>query len=148
MVLDRSRTNQNALFSTFTNQKHKPVHNKTIYFCMVFACLDNMEWILARFNVNCRSLFHLLQWANEAKLHVFATKHKSNTNYEHLISWWLRLDFELIDPLKTTSYESQEQFIWVYPSSFILPRTYQEQNISLCVKLWMYNLFTPLFRYF
>jgi hypothetical protein len=36
-------------------------------------------------NLECIDAYAVLEWANDTKLHVFATKHKANTYSEQLI---------------------------------------------------------------
>ena len=36
-------------------------------------------------NLKCIDAYAVLEWANDMKLHVFATKHKANTYSENLI---------------------------------------------------------------
>ena len=36
-------------------------------------------------NLGCTDIYAVLEWVNDMKLHVFATKHKANTYHEHLI---------------------------------------------------------------
>ena len=38
-------------------------------------------------NLGCIDVYVVLEWANDMKLHVFATKHKANTYHEHWPQW-------------------------------------------------------------
>ena len=44
-----------------------------------------MQGIWVRVNLGCIDAYAVLEWANDMKLHVFATKHEANTFHEHLI---------------------------------------------------------------
>ena len=43
-----------------------------------------MQWLWVGVNHDCIDAYAILEWANDMKLHVFATKHKANTYHEHL----------------------------------------------------------------
>jgi hypothetical protein len=44
-----------------------------------------MQWIWQGLNQKCIDASAVLEWANDTKLHIFATKHKANTSSEQLI---------------------------------------------------------------
>ena len=44
-----------------------------------------MQWIWVGVILSCTDVYAVAEWANDMKLHVFATKHKANTYHEHLI---------------------------------------------------------------
>ena len=44
-----------------------------------------MQWIWVGVNMSCIDAYAVLEWENDMKFHVFATKHKANTYHEHLI---------------------------------------------------------------
>ena len=44
-----------------------------------------IQWIWVGVNLSCIDGYAVLDWANDMKLHVFATKHKAITYHEHLI---------------------------------------------------------------
>ena len=44
-----------------------------------------MHWIWVGMNLGCIESYAVLEWANDMKLLVFATKHKANRYHEHLI---------------------------------------------------------------
>ena len=44
-----------------------------------------IQWIWLGVNLGCIDFYAVLEWANDMKLHLFATKHKANTYHEHLI---------------------------------------------------------------
>jgi hypothetical protein len=44
-----------------------------------------LQWIWRGVNLKCIDAYAVLEWANDTKLHVFATKHKANTYSEQLI---------------------------------------------------------------
>jgi hypothetical protein len=43
-----------------------------------------LQWIWRGVNPKCIDAYAVLEWANDTKLHVFATKHKANTCSEQL----------------------------------------------------------------
>ena len=42
-----------------------------------------MQWIWVGLNLACIDAYAVLEWENDMKLHVFATKHKANKYHEH-----------------------------------------------------------------
>ena len=44
-----------------------------------------MQWIKVGISLNCNDAYSVLEWANNMKLDVFASKHEGNIYYEHLI---------------------------------------------------------------
>jgi hypothetical protein len=44
-----------------------------------------LQWIWRGVNLKCIDAYAVLEWANDTKLHVFATKHKANTYSKQLI---------------------------------------------------------------
>jgi hypothetical protein len=69
----------------------------------VYLCADTHCWVILKgryswvslrhfavnltggVNLECIDAYAVLEWANDTKLHVFATKHKANTYSEQLI---------------------------------------------------------------
>jgi tRNA G18 (ribose-2'-O)-methylase SpoU len=41
-----------------------------------------MQWIRRGVNLKCVDAYTVLEWENDTKFHVFATKHKANTYNE------------------------------------------------------------------
>ena len=58
------------------------VEKVIIYFQVHYTI---MQWIRVGINVSCIDAYAVVEWANDVKLHIFATKHKTNTYHEHLI---------------------------------------------------------------
>ena len=44
-----------------------------------------MHWIWVGVNLDCIDAYAVLEWANDMKLYVFASKHKANACHKHLI---------------------------------------------------------------
>ena len=44
-----------------------------------------MQWIWVGINVGCIDAYAVVERASDMQLHVFVTKHKTNTYNEHLI---------------------------------------------------------------
>ena len=44
-----------------------------------------MQWIWVGVSLGCIDAYAVLEWANDMKLHIFATKHKANTYHKYLI---------------------------------------------------------------
>ena len=44
-----------------------------------------MQWISVGINLSCSDAYAALEWANDMKLHICATKQKTNTYHKHLI---------------------------------------------------------------
>jgi hypothetical protein len=60
-------------------------------------------------NLKCIDAYAVLEWANDMKLHVFATKHKANTYSEKLIHSDDCVSIYIWPPVKfMTSYETQQ----------------------------------------
>jgi hypothetical protein len=48
-----------------------------------------MQWIWRGVNLKCIDAYAVLEWENDTKFHVFATKHKANTGIKRTIdSLW------------------------------------------------------------
>jgi hypothetical protein len=69
-----------------------------------------LQWIWrGGVNLKCIDAYGVLEWANDTKFHVFATKHKANTYNEQLIHSDDCVSIQSWPPIKfMTSYETQE----------------------------------------
>jgi hypothetical protein len=54
-------------------------------FCILGFHCGILQSIWLGVNLECIDAYAVLEWANDTKLHVFATKHKANTYSEQLI---------------------------------------------------------------
>ena len=81
------------------------VYNKCAEISCFRSDLKNNSWVslhhyavnLDGVNVNCTDAYAVVEWENNMKLHIFATKHKANTYYEHSIH------YDSSPPLKCTT---------------------------------------------
>ena len=74
---------------------------RVLYILGMFSVLEFhytiMQWIWVGVNLTSIDAYAVLEWANDMKLHVFATKYKANTYIPWTFSliWWLCPDLEL-----------------------------------------------------
>jgi hypothetical protein len=54
------------------------MHVSWIY-CIFGFHYGVMQWIWRGVNLKCIDAYAVLEWENDTKFHVFATKHKANT---------------------------------------------------------------------